>query len=276
MDNEMPDEVEISRVITETLTTLGASRQDFESACGTLLRSEPAWPGHAWQPTDPAELAPFIDHTLLRPDATDLDIWRLCLDARALKFASVCVNSCHVKRCATEVAGTGVSVCSVVGFPLGAMATAAKRAETEYAVDNGAGEVDMVINIGKLKSGGAADTAYVFEDIKSVVEGAWGSPVKVILETCLLTPVEIIAGSVISVMAGAAFVKTSTGFSKGGATPEHVSLMRRVVGPNIGVKASGGVRTYDATIRMIQSGANRIGTSSGAAILSREEPAAGY
>lgn len=252
--------------INAALESLGVSRSRFDDLRGTLLRSEPAWPGEEWQPGTSQDFAQLIDHTILKPEATGADVARICDEARQVQFASVCVNSCYVKESVAQLTGTDVSVCSVVGFPLGAMATAIKRAETEYAVDNGAREIDMVINVGALK-GASQGMGAVLEDITQVVEGAWGNPVKVILETCLLSPEEIIAACVTAVVAGAAFVKTSTGFSKGGATLEDVALMRHVVGPNIGVKGSGGIRDSATALAMVRAGANRLGTSSGMAIV---------
>lgn len=257
---------EIEAQIDATLDALGASRAQFDDLRGTLLRSEPVWPGTHWQPASPAEFAPFIDHTNLKPEATPEDIARLCDEARRMRFASVCVNSCYVRECVRLLAGADIAVCSVVGFPLGAMASAIKRAETEYAVDNGAREIDMVIPVGLLKSKEAGLTV-VHEEIRQVVEDAWGNPVKVILETCLLQPDEIVAVCVASVLAGAAYVKTSTGFSTGGATVKDIALMRRTVGANIGVKASGGIRDAKSALAMIQAGANRLGASSGMAIV---------
>lgn len=268
---DMPiDETEVNKIVNATLAILGESRETYDDLRGTLLRSEPVWPGGDWQPHSSGDFAPFIDHTILKPEATDSDIARLCDEAHRMQFASVCVNSGNVNLCVQLLAESEVNVCSVVGFPLGTMATPIKRAETEYAVDNGAREIDMVLNVGALKSG-PQGIAFVYNDIRQVVEGAWGNPVKVILETCLLAQEEIITAGVVAVLAGAAFVKTSTGFSKGGATVEDVTLMRRVVGPNIGVKASGGIRDTATAFAMIRAGANRLGTSSGMAIVERDK-----
>ena len=206
----------------------------------------------------------MIDHTLLRPEASKEQIQKLCLEAAEYGFHSVCVNSSYVYYCAGLLKGTDVKVCTVIGFPLGAASTAAKAAETRAAVSDGAGEVDMVIHVGMIKSG---DWDYVRQDIASVVEAASGRAiVKVILETCLLTKEEIVEACKICKEAGADFVKTSTGFSTGGAREEDVSLMRKTVGPDMGVKASGGIRSLEDAARMVKAGADRLGTSSGIAI----------
>ena len=209
-------------------------------------------------------LARTIDHTLLTATATRKDIVRVCEEARAHSFYSVCVNTTWIGLVAQLLAGSRALPICVVGFPLGAMATASKAAETRQAIADGAAEIDMVINIGWLKGG---DYDAVFDDIRAVVEAAQGRPVKVILETSLLNREEKVAGSALSKAAGAAFVKTSTGFAGGGATAEDVALMRAVVGPDIGVKASGGVRTADDVQKMLAAGADRIGASASVAIV---------
>uniref|UniRef100_UPI00403F08D9 deoxyribose-phosphate aldolase n=1 Tax=Candidatus Enterococcus willemsii TaxID=1857215 RepID=UPI00403F08D9 len=206
-----------------------------------------------------------IDHTLLKPEATKEAVLAIIKEAKQYEFASVCVNPYWVALASKELAETSVAVCTVIGFPLGANTTAVKAFETEDAIQNGASEIDMVINIGALKSG---DEAFVLQDIQKVVEVAKGRAlVKVILETCLLTEEEIIRASKLAVQAGADFVKTSTGFSTGGATVKDIELMRNTVGPDIGVKASGGVRTAEDAQSMIQAGASRIGASSSVAIV---------
>jgi deoxyribose-phosphate aldolase len=207
-------------------------------------------------------IASLIDHTLLRPEATAPDIHKLCVEARKHEFASVCVNPYWVRLAAAELATSPVKVCTVVGFPLGASATAGKVAETEAAIIDGATEIDMVLNIGELRGGHHEE---VEEDIRAVVEIAHRGDaiVKVILETCLLTDEQKIAACQIAKKAGADFVKTSTGFSTGGATVGDIFLMRREVGPDMGVKASGGIRTLEDVQRMVTAGATRIGTSSG-------------
>lgn len=209
-------------------------------------------------------VASRIDHTLLKPDATRADLVKLCAEAREHSFASVCVNTMWVPLCVELLKGSKVMTICVVGFPLGAATSHAKAAETREAIANGAAEIDMVVNIGLLK-GGEHDK--VLDDIRAVVAAAAGRPVKVILETHLLTREEKIAACAISKAAGAAFVKTSTGFSGGGATEEDIRLMRSVVGPDMGVKASGGVRTADDAARMIAAGANRLGASASVAIV---------
>ena len=208
----------------------------------------------------------LIDHTLLKADAKRADIARICAEAKEHCFKSVCVNSCHCRYVAELLAGSGVLTCCVVGFPLGAMATEAKAFEAGYCVDNGAGEIDMVINIGAAKDG---DWEFVQNDIKSVVAAVnkKGAIVKVIIETCLLTDAEKVRACECAVNAGAAFVKTSTGFSTGGATEYDVALMRKTVGEGIGVKASGGVRTPEDAKAMLDAGASRLGTSNGIKLL---------
>lgn len=210
-----------------------------------------------------------IDHTLLKADATRDQIRRICAEAREYRFASVCVNSCHAALVTKELQGSGVKTCCVVGFPLGAMQTTAKALEAKEAVRDGASEIDMVINVGALKEG---DLTYVTEDIAAVVDAvkkASGSSaiVKVIIETCLLTDKEKVTACKCAEEAGAAFVKTSTGFSTGGATAEDVALMKKTVGDRLMVKASGGIRTHADALKMIEAGADRIGASSGIALL---------
>lgn len=206
----------------------------------------------------------MIDHTLLKPEATKEQVEKLCAEAKEYTFASVCVNPTWVKTSAELLTGTPVKVCTVIGFPLGASTPETKAFETTDAINNGAGEIDMVLNVGALKS---QNMDLVKRDIESVVNAAKGKAiVKVILETCLLTKEEIKVASKLSKEAGADFVKTSTGFSTGGATVEDVALMREVVGPDLGVKASGGVRSLEDVQKMIEAGATRIGASSGVLI----------
>ncbi len=216
------------------------------------------------------ELAATIDHTLLKAEATEADVRALCGEAATHGFKSVCVNSCWVPLAVSELAGTAVLVCTVVGFPLGAMAAAAKEAEAVIALSDGAREIDMVMNIGQLKS---ANYAAVGRDIATVEEqcGKAGAGLKVILETSLLTQEEKIAACRLARGAGAQFVKTSTGFGPGGATVEDVELMRRTVGAEMGVKASGGIRSYEDAMRMIAAGANRIGASAGVRMVEAAE-----
>jgi deoxyribose-phosphate aldolase len=215
-------------------------------------------------PDDDADLARFIDHTLLKPEATAADIRRLCAEARAHGFAAVCVNGARVPLAAELLAGSEVKVAAVAGFPLGAMGTATKCREVEELVRLGAHEVDMVLPVGHLKEG---DDAYVRQDVAAVVQAAAGRPVKVILETCLLTDDEKVRACRLCVEAGAAFVKTSTGFNQAGATLADVALMKRTVGDACRVKAAGGVRDAATARAMIAAGAARLGTSSGVLIV---------
>ena len=209
--------------------------------------------------------ASMIDHTLLKQDATQDQILKICKEAKEYVFASVCVNPTWVQYCAELLKGTEVKVCTVIGFPLGASTSATKAFETKDAIENGATEIDMVINIGALKDG---KFDLVRQDISAVVNAAKDQAiVKVIIETCLLTDEEKVKACELSVEAGADFVKTSTGFSTGGALVEDIALMRKTVGPELGVKASGGVRSLEDMKKMIAAGATRIGASSGVAIM---------
>ncbi len=219
------------------------------------------------------DIAPFIDHTLLKPEATRDEVLKLCDEARKYGFATVCVNAINVGTAARALAGSSVVPIAVVGFPLGAMIPSAKAFETREAVRCGAKEIDMVINLGALKS---KDYALVLHDIALVVNAAKPVPVKVILETSQLTDDEKIIGCALSKSAGAAFVKTSTGFAKGGATAEDVALMRRIVGEDVGVKASGGVRSTEDAMKMFAAGANRIGASASIAIVLGQKSDAKY
>lgn len=221
----------------------------------------------------PQEIARFIDHTLLKPDAVEADIRRLCQEAKEFGFYAVCVNSSFVGLCVQELKGTPVRVASVVGFPLGAMESASKAFETKRAVELGAREIDMVLPIGALKD---RRTQVVVKDIESVVQAAGGMPVKVILETSLLNEEEKVLACELSVKAGAAFVKTSTGFGGGGATVDDVRLMKRTVGERAQVKASGGVRSLEQAMAMIEAGATRLGTSSGVALVQGLKISGGY
>ena len=214
------------------------------------------------------EIAKMIDHTLLKQNASEEQIRTLCREAAKYGFASVCINPCYVSLAAKELAGTEVAVCTVIGFPLGASESAVKAFETKTAIASGAGEVDMVINCGLVKSGRWEE---VQADIEAVVtaarEAADGIIVKVIIETCLLTDEEKERACLAAKAAGADYVKTSTGFSTGGATPEDVALMRRTVGPELGIKAAGGIHTAEEARAMIDAGATRIGASAGIAIV---------
>jgi deoxyribose-phosphate aldolase len=244
----------VQRVIDAGACRIGVARQDA---------------------TGLGELASAIDHTLLRADATLEEIDRLCDEALRHRFASVCVNGVHVRRCAEILQGSGVAVCSVIGFPLGAVAPEVKVYEARRAVEDGACEIDMVLNVGALKSG---DDEFVRRDIAGVAETVHrlGARLKVILETCLLTDEEKTRACRLAKEARADFVKTSTGFSKGGATVADVELMRRAVGPAMGIKAAGGVRSADDARAMIAAGATRLGASASVAIVSGSEGAVAY
>jgi deoxyribose-phosphate aldolase len=219
-------------------------------------------------PASMLELAGYIDHTVLKAETAEEDITRLCAEAREHQFFSVCINPCWVPLAHGQLKGSGVRVCTVCGFPLGANDTKTKSLEARLAVEQGASEVDMVINIGALKSG---DLKLVHSDIAEVAEASQGALVKVIIETCLLTDEEKALACLISKSAGAHYVKTSTGFSSGGAQVEDIELMRRAVGKHLGVKASGGVRSLEDALKMIKAGACRIGTSAGVKILGEME-----
>jgi len=219
------------------------------------------------EPISPASIARYIDHTILKPEATTDEIKRLCYEAIEYGFASVCVNPSFVQLCFDIMKFSKSKVCTVAGFPLGSTTTNMKRLETEEAIDAGAQEIDMVMNIGRLKE---KDFEYVYDDIFQVANTTLqlNKICKVIIETCLLTDEEKIRACLIAKAAGANYVKTSTGFSKAGAVVEDIELMRWVVGDNMGVKASGGIRTYKDAEQMIKAGANRIGASAGVTILS--------
>ena len=220
-----------------------------------------------------SELASYIDHTFLKPDATRAQLEQLCAEAAEHQFSTVCVNGSRVELAYSLLEDSDVQVCTVVGFPLGAMDADAKRYETEVAVDLGASEIDMVMNVGRFKDG---EHDYIVREIRDVVEAADDRVVKVILETCLLTNDEIAQACKLVTQAQAHFVKTSTGFGNAGATLEHVWLMRETVGQFAGVKAAGGVRNADDARAMIEAGATRIGTSNGVAIVSGESANGSY
>ncbi len=210
------------------------------------------------------KLNKYIDHTLLKADATKEQITKLCNEAKEYDFASVCVNTSYVPLCKELLKDSDVNVCCVVGFPLGAMDTVSKAFEAKTAVSNGAKEVDMVINIGKLKD---KDYDYVTNDIKEVVQASKPAIVKVIIETCLLTDEEKVEACKCAMKAEAEFVKTSTGFSTNGATVEDVALMKKTVGDTCKVKAAGGIRSYEDAMKMIEAGADRLGCSAGIKIM---------
>ncbi len=219
-----------------------------------------------------AELAAMIDHTLLKPEATAADVQKLCAEAREHNFASVCINGVFVPQAAELLQGSRVNPIAVVGFPLGACSSLVKAFAATEAVNHGAREIDMVLHVGSLKAG---DLARVQEDISTVVKSVAPLPVKVIFETALLTPEEIVSACRLAMDAGAAFVKTSTGFGPGGATVEAVTLMRKTVGSTLGVKASGGIRSRADAERMVAAGANRLGTSASVAIVVGAAPSQG-
>lgn len=220
------------------------------------------------------KLERYIDHTLLKPDTTVEDIKKICEEAKEYNFFSVCINPSYVKLSKELLDGSDTKVCTVIGFPLGATTSEVKSFETKDAINNGADEVDMVINIGALKSG---DYDLVKEDIQAVVDAADGQAlVKVIIESALLTSDEIMTASKLSKEAGADFVKTSTGFNGGGATEEAVALMRMTVGEDLGVKASGGIRSREDALKMIEKGATRLGASSGVKIIQGEKSNSEY
>lgn len=221
----------------------------------------------------PNDLARFIDHTLLKPDTTEEALRKLCDEAIKYHFASVCVNSANVKFCANRLHSSGVKIAAVVGFPLGASTTHVKIEETRDVIHNGATEIDMVMNIGAMKSG---DYKTVLQDIEGVVTAAAGCPVKVILETALLNETEKVIGCALAKAAGAHFVKTSTGFGPKGATVDDIELMRKIVGPTMGVKASGGIRDEQTVRKMIEAGATRIGASASVAIVEGQTATASY
>jgi len=263
----------IERIVAEVVGRLSAQAGKGQSssprATGSAPSGAPSLPA-----LSPAEVARYIDHTMLRPEAANAGFDKLCQEAVQYRFYSVCVNSCRVAYVARKLQGTGVKVCSVVGFPLGAMTARSKALEGREAISDGASELDMVINIGLLKSG---DYRAVEEDIRTVRRATRGNTVlKVIIETALLTQDEKVMACELARKAGADFVKTCTGFSGGGATVEDITLMRRVVGPDMGVKASGGVRTYKSALSLLGAGATRIGCVASVAIVTDQEGTGSY
>jgi deoxyribose-phosphate aldolase len=249
----------INQITREVMKRLQAEMQKHGGQPGAAAG------GGKFTGADPASLAKYIDHTMLKPDAPLTAFDKLCDEAVHYGFKSVCVNSCRVPYVTKKLQNTGVKVCSVIGFPLGAMDSRGKAFEARRAIEEGAQELDMVINVGALKSG---DLKYVEDDIRAVRRATRGTTVlKVIIETSLLTEEEKVLACEISKKAGADFVKTCTGFAGGGATAEDLQLMRRVVGPNMGVKASGGIRNYDKAVLVLNAGANRIGAVSSVPIV---------
>ena len=271
-DQPLDRELLIDLITTEVLNTLAGQLDRCETPEGirnVVVNGADRVAFHGDASLVPVDLAKYIDHTALKPETTADDIDQLCHEADQYQFASVCVNPTWVKRAATHLRGTDVKVCSVIGFPLGATTAEIKAMEARRAIRDGAREVDMVINVGALKS---SDHVTVLTDIEKVVDSAHeaGAIVKVILETSLLTDEEKVIASTLAKQAKADFVKTSTGFSGGGATVYDVALMRETVGPSMGVKASGGVRTKSDVENMIAAGATRIGASAGVQIVSSE------
>ncbi len=262
LSNELSSwsERDLNQVVVEALARVRGAGED---------KSQVAQPVAALSAEQAARI---IDHTLLKPEATEAQVRQLCAEAKQYRFASVCVHPTWVGVCRMELVESPVKVCTVAGFPLGATLPEVKAFETERAVQAGAHEVDMVINVGRLKSG---DNQTVFQDIAAVVSAAhrFGAIAKVIIETALLTEEEKVAACALAQAAGADFVKTSTGFSGGGATVADIALMRRVVGPTMGVKAAGGIRTAADFCALVAAGATRIGASAGVKIV--EELAAG-
>ncbi len=271
----------IDRIVAEVVARMNVAGNTATAMArgvpGSAAGSAPAASGAAAGSGSsllPADVAKYIDHTMLRPEAPTAAFDKLCEEALKYRFFSVCVNSCRVAYVARKLQGSAVKVCSVVGFPLGAMTSRAKALETREAISDGASEIDMVINIGLMKSG---DTRGVEEDIRFVRRATRGTTIlKVIIETALLSQDEKVLACELAKKAGADFVKTCTGFSGGGATVEDIALMRRVVGQEMGVKASGGVRTYKSAIAMIQAGASRIGCVASVAIVTGAEGAGSY
>ncbi|HEU4963149.1 MAG TPA: deoxyribose-phosphate aldolase [Bacilli bacterium] len=245
------------------------ARTAVEAAIGTFNLS-----AGDYTPVSADQAVAIIDHTLLKPEAQPEQIDKLCEEAKTYRFFSVCINPVYVERAARNLAGSSVKVCAVIGFPLGATTKETKAYEAKDAVVKGAHEVDMVLPIGLLKAG---ELKAVYEDIQAVVSAVKGQALtKVIIETSLLTDLEKATACLLSVAAGADFVKTSTGFSSGGATVEDIRLMRATVGPNVGVKASGGIRSREDALAMMQAGANRLGCSAGVAIAQGQSAQSSY
>jgi deoxyribose-phosphate aldolase len=278
-DQELVDKITreiLNRLAGGGISSSGGGASSTTLAAGSRGAPSAAPGGAAGRPngTNPADLAKYVDHTILKPEVTQDQIDKLIEEAIEYKFYSVCVNSSWVTYCAKKLRGTGVKIASVVGFPLGAMDARSKSFEARGAVENGASEIDMVINVGALKAG---EHKVVEDDIRWVLRACRGTTVlKCIIETALLSDAEKVTACQIAKRAGAQFVKTSTGFSSNGATVEDVALMRKTVGPDMGVKASGGIRSYDDAITMIQAGATRLGTSSGIAIVTGAESKSNY
>jgi deoxyribose-phosphate aldolase len=266
------DQKELIEQLTQEV--IARLKQEKQTAGGGTGPSGTGTSGPGAAVLIPSDVKKYIDHTLLKPDATKAQIDKLCDEAKEYGFYSVCVNSSWVEYCAKRLRGSGVKICAVVGFPLGAMDRRAKGSETRHAVEAGADEIDMVINVGELKSG---NVKLVEEDIRWVVRSTrQKTVVKVIIEAALLTDDEKILACQLAKKAEADFVKTSTGFAKGGATVTDVALMRRTVGPKMGVKAAGGIRSFQDALNMINAGATRLGTSSSIAIVSGQTSSSNY
>ncbi len=263
----------IEKIVSEVLARVGPAAASAAAAPSAAIASGATSAG-AVPALAPADIAKYIDHTMLRPEAPTQAFDKLCEEALKYRFYSVCVNSCRIAYVSRKLQGSGVKVCSVVGFPLGAMTSRSKAFETREAIEDGASEIDMVINVGLLKSG---DLRGVEEDIRAVRRATRGGTIlKVIIETALLSQEEKVLACEISKKAGADFVKTCTGFSGGGASVEDLQLMRSVVGREMGVKASGGVRTYKTALAFLGAGANRLGAVSSVAIVTGAEGSGSY
>lgn len=263
----------IDKIVAEVVGRLGAQSSAQRNGSATALAPGVVSAGLA-PALLPSDVAGYIDHTMLKPEAATSAFEKLCQEAVQYRFQSVCVNSGRVAYVARRLQGTAVKVCSVIGFPIGAMATRGKAFEAREAISDGAVELDMVINVGLLKSG---DLKQVEEDIRAVRRATRANTVlKVIIETALLTQDEKVIACELAKKAGADFVKTCTGFAGGGATVEDIALMRRVVGPEMGVKASGGVRSYKTAIALIGAGANRLGCVSSVAVVTNQEGSGSY
>ncbi len=269
----------VQKIVEEVLARMNAKAGQaagavFQPKPETATQAEPGKQSFADPGILPSDLSRYIDHTLLKPEASVEQINTLCDEAAKHHFYSVCVNSSWVEHCVRRLGGTGVKTCAVVGFPLGAMDSRAKSYEARTAVSNGANEIDMVLNVGALKAG---NIKLVREDMLAVRRACrTGILLKVIIETCLLNDEEKVIACQLAKDIGADFVKTSTGFSKGGATVADVALMRRTVGPTMGVKASGGIKSYEDAVQMIKAGATRLGTSSGVLLISGQKSAGSY
>jgi deoxyribose-phosphate aldolase len=268
---EMDQKELVQRIVSEVMGKLAGQSQASKAGQGQAAAGSAAAPAGA---LSAAQLAKYIDHTMLRPEAPLEAFDKLCAEALQYGFFSVCVNSCRVAYVARKLRGTGVKVCSVIGFPLGAMSSRAKAFEGHGALEDGASELDMVLNIGALKS---RDLKYVEEDIRAVRRASHGTTLlKVIIETALLSQEEKVLACELAKKAGADFVKTCTGFGGGEATPEDIALMRRTVGPAMGVKASGGVRSFEKAMLLIGAGATRLGAVAGVAIVTGAVGKSGY